>query len=97
MIEFLIANGADIEAIDEKGLNCLDLACIKMQYKVAVFLYHKGYLTEFKSESEYHSHMVTNTFDFDLFFRYVKEGRQEIGSMEQFYERSRLAYQEYMK
>jgi hypothetical protein len=60
-------------------------------------LYQHGYLTDFKTESEYHAHMVNGMFDFDLFFRYVMEGREDIGHKDVFYERSRKAHEEFMK
>lgn len=51
--EFLITQGARVDAVDEKGLNALDLAVLKMKYKSALHLYQRGHLTEFQAAQNY--------------------------------------------
>ena len=43
LLELLITKGADINAEDDEGLNCFDIAVIRLQYEAAYYLYkHQG-------------------------------------------------------
>ena len=42
-MELLLTKGADKELTDNEGLNCFDIAVIRMQYEAAHYLYkHEG-------------------------------------------------------
>ena len=43
LLELLIMKGADLNAVDHEGLNCFDIAVIRLQYEAAHYLYkHHG-------------------------------------------------------
>ena len=43
LLELLITKGADMSLEDDEGLNCFDIAVIRMQYEAAYYLYkHQG-------------------------------------------------------
>ena len=39
LLELLITKGGDINLEDDEGLNCFDIAVIRLQYEAAYYLY----------------------------------------------------------
>ena len=51
-MELLIENGAKLDLTDQEGLNCFDLAVIKLRYEAAKYLFDNHGMTRSKDERE---------------------------------------------
>ena len=104
LLELLITKGADINLEDDEGLNCFDIAVIRLQYEAAYYLYkHQGmrrteeercilYKVD-KDDSSLNSGKLYRTeFDVDLFFLYLEQDREEIEKRDVFFEKMRREY-----
>ena len=108
LLELLITKGADISLEDDEGLNCFDIAVIRLQYEAAYYLYkHQGmrrteeercilYKVD-KDDSNLNSGKLYRTeFDVDLFFLYMEQDREVIENRDVFFEKMRREYQEWL-
>lgn len=75
MVEYLLDNGADITAEDEKGWNAIDLCVIKMNYEAAQVLKRRG--LQPKDKATYMEHLWQK-YDVDMFLQYLEEDRTEV-------------------
>ena len=104
LLELLITKGADINLEDDEGLNCFDIAVIRLQYEAAYYLYkHHGmrrteeercilYKLD-KDDSNLNSGKLYRTeFDVDLFFLYLEQDREVIENRDVFFEKMRREY-----
>ena len=96
MMQFLLENGANVNAVDNEGLNVLDVCVIRNVFKATKFIYHGGHGLEFRTCEEYLGHMVNSKFDIDLFLQYAREGRDNVVH-DMFLEKARLEYQAWLK
>ena len=85
LMELLITKGADLNAEDNEGLNCFDLAVVRMQYEAAFYLHKHHGMTRstedraklyapLKKEEIGKGKMWREEFDIDLFFLYLESG-----------------------
>lgn len=108
LLELLITKGADVNLEDDEGLNCFDIAVIRLQYEAAYYLYkhHDMRRTEEercilykvdKDDSNLNSGKLYRTeFDVDLFFLYLEQDREVIEKRDVFFEKMRREYQEWL-
>lgn len=96
MMQFLIENGADVNAVDNEGLNVLDVCVVRNTFLATKFIYHGGHGLEFKSSEFYLAHMKNKKFDIDLYIQYATEGRENVVH-DMFLEKARLEYQAWLK
>ena len=75
MIEYLVANGGDIDLEDNQGWNALDIAIIKMNYEAALILKRYGLKCR---DSEMYQPNLWQKYDVDLFIQYLNEDREEV-------------------
>ena len=52
MMNVLLANEADKDLVDNEGLNCFDLAVIRLNYEAAYYLFTKQGMTRTPEERE---------------------------------------------
>lgn len=107
LVELLITKGAELNAEDNEGLNCFDLAVIRLQYETAFYLYkHHGMRRSPEERIALYSplskdqigqgKMFRNEFDIDLFFLYMESGEETIADQDVFFEKKRREYQEWL-
>ena len=83
LMELLLTKGADKDLFDDEGLNCFDIAVIRMNYKAALYLYkHEGMrrteeeravLYAPQGDKELNTgKLYRNEFDVELFFLYME-------------------------
>ena len=108
LMELLLTKGADKELVDDEGLNCFDIAVIRMQYKAAHYLYkHEGMrrteeeratlYAPMKDDSQLNKgKLYRNDFDVELFFLYMEQDVENLDSIDVFYEKKRREDQEWL-
>ena len=73
-IKFLIEKGAKIDHEDNDGLNAFDLCVTKILYQPAL-LFYQEYGQRQKTIEFYRKHVISQEFDFELFFEFLELGR----------------------
>ena len=71
LVEYLVISGAALELENQKGMNALDLAIVRMNYKGAQFLREKG-LKE--KTLEFYKEKLYTPFDIELFIELLASG-----------------------
>jgi len=108
LMELLITKGADLTLEDKEGLNCFDIAVIRMQYKAAHYLFkHHGMTRTPEERSWMYAPKDDDTlgtgilyreeFDVELFFLYMEEDRESVDDHTVFFEKKRREYQEWLQ
>ena len=108
LLKLLIIKGADLNLEDDEGLNCFDIAVIRLQYSVAHYLYKHHNMTRSeeercilykadKDDKKLNSgKLYRHEFDVDLFFLYLEQDRETIEDRDVFFEKMRREYQEWL-
>ena len=105
-MELLIENGAKLDLTDQEGLNCFDLAVIKLRYEAAKYLFDNHGMTRSKEERELlytkdageHQFNIgklyRTDFDIDMFFSWLETGRKEV-DIEELFKKKQEEYKEW--
>ena len=91
----LLDKGAKVDHEDEKGLNAFDLCVCKIIYPAALFLYQK-FEQRPKSIDFYRKHVVSQHFDFELYFNFLDEGREN-AHHDLFFEKAKREREEFLQ
>ena len=92
-MQVLIEQGANLRHEDNEQVNCFDICVIKSLYKAALYLYQDHGMRP-KDPEFYRERVVSKHFDFDLFFKYLAEGRPDADHQD-FFEKARREYEEF--
>ena len=92
MVDFLITEGADIEATNKEGLNALDIAIIRVSYETALFLKQKGLVPK---SPEFYEDKLEVEYDVELFIEKLNN-EEKVDSYEIFYERIKREEKEWL-
>lgn len=98
MMQFLIENGANVQAVDNNGHNILDVSVIRSVYRASKFIYHGGHGLQLRSGEEYISVMVNKELDIELYLQFLREGKDENEvKHDMFLEKAKIEYQAWLK
>ena len=91
ILEYLTISGADLQVVNQKGMNALDLAIVRMNYAGALYLKNQG-LTE--KDLEFYAERLYTPFDIELFLHFLSNG-QEVPETGIFFEKLRREEEEW--
>ncbi|CAI2375388.1 unnamed protein product [Moneuplotes crassus] len=92
MVQFLVSQGADIEATNNEGLNALDVAIVRVSYATALFLKKQGLSPK---PAEFYEDKLQVKFDVELFIEKL-ENEEQVHSFNIFYKKIEREEQEWL-